>query len=84
MKYPLYCIRDVKAGFDFPFPERSDATAIRTFNYQINKVGTQFNMFPKDYDLYRVGEFDTDKGVVISDDIPILVVNGVNMIGEPK
>lgn len=83
MKYPLYSVRDTKAGFDFPFPERSDATAIRTFQYQVNKVGTQMNMFPKDYDLYKVGEYDVDKGVVIPEKIPVLVVNGTNVLGEP-
>lgn len=83
MKYPLYSVRDTKAGFDFPFPERSDVTAVRTFQYQVNKVGTQMNMFPKDYDLYKVGEYDVDKGVVFPEKVPVLVVNGTNVLGEP-
>lgn len=80
MKQPLYCIRDVKVGFMAPTPDMSDQSAIRNFSYAINGDGIM-NYSPKDFDLYKVGEFDTDTGQIDSC-LPDLIVNGISVYGD--
>lgn len=83
MKYPLYSYRDVKVGFMPPQADQSDQSAIRGFSYAINGQTGMMNFAPKDFDLYKVGEFDTDTGAVTAC-IPELIVSGLNVFGEKE
>lgn len=59
MKYGIYSVRDVNVGFNQPFLDPTDASAKRGFAYAC--LNTDMMGFaPKDFDLYKVGEFDTD------------------------
>ena len=83
MKYPFYAIRDVHVGFNQPMTDINDNTAIRNFSYAINNPGNGvMNFQPKDYDLYRIGEFDTDSGLLIPEPVPVLVVSGLSVYGS--
>lgn len=79
MKYPIYSIRDLKVGFGFPQCDQSDQTAIRGFSFAVNTGDGMMGYQPKDYDLYKIGEFDTEKGT-IEGIIPELVANGDAMV----
>lgn len=79
MKYGIYCYRDIKVGFMPPQCDQNDQTAIRGFAYAINNNNVM-NFSPKDYDLYKVGEFDVDKGVINALKVPVLIASGVNVI----
>ena len=79
MKYPIFSVRDIKVGFGIPYVEQTDASAIRGFSYTVNAREGVMNFSPKDYDLYKVGEFDTDKGTV-KNITPVLIVSGVNVL----
>lgn len=81
MKYPIYCYRDVKVGFMPPQCDQNDATAIRGFSYAVNGNDGMMNFSPKDFDLYRIGEFDTETGSIMSE-IPTLVVTGISVFGD--
>ena len=86
MLVKLFSIRDKLAGFGQPMTDVSEATAKRNFAYAINN-NDQLNFSPSDYDLYSVGEFDTDKGVFVPPEsgLPEFVINGssvFNMKGE--
>lgn len=59
--------------------DQNDQTAIRGFAYAINNNNVM-NFSPKDYDLYKVGEFDVDKGVINALKVPVLIASGVNVI----
>lgn len=83
MKYPLYSYRDVKVGFMPPQADQSDQSAIRGFSYAINGNNGMMNFAPKDFDLYKVGEFDTETGEV-KPCVPELIVSGVNVFGEKE
>lgn len=80
MKYPIYSYRDNKSAFGSPILEMNEYTAIRGFSYAINAKDGLMNAYPGDYDLYKVGEFDSEKGVI--DGItPVLVVTGMSVYG---
>lgn len=65
----------------FPQCDTSDQTAIRGFAYSINQGDGLMNYNPKDFDLYKVGEFDSEKGE-ITGTLPELIVNGVSLVNE--
>lgn len=79
MKYPVYSIRDVKVGFMAPNVDQSDQTAVRQFAFELNNRNGIMNFVPKDFDLYKIGEFEQESGV-ITPCIPVLVVNGSSVV----
>lgn len=81
MKYPIYCIRDQKVGFQPQLLlEQSDQAAIRGFSYAINGNDGLMNYSPSDFDLFKVGEFDNEKGELIPC-VPENIVSGVSVYG---
>lgn len=82
MKYPVYCVRDTKVGFDTQFiVQANEPAAIRGFTYMVNNPGNMPSFAPADFELYRIGEFETDSGV-FSAQIPAeFVVNGASLVG---
>ena len=81
MKYGIYSYRDVKAGFMPPQADANDFTAKRGFAYAVNNNNIM-NFSPKDYDLYKVGEFDVDNGIIIGFKVPELICSGVSVLSE--
>ena len=82
MKYPVYSVRDVQVGFNQPMTDLNDNVAKRNFSFAVNNPDNGvMNFQPKDYDLYRVGEFDTESGLLIPESVPVLVVNGASVYG---
>lgn len=83
MKYPVYCIRDSKVGFQPQLLiEQNDATAVRGFSYAVNNEGLM-NYSPKDYDLFKIGEFEIETGKFESI-IPENVCSGVSVFEEKE
>lgn len=83
MKYPIYSIRDNKVGFMMPTCDQSDSSAIRNFSFAINGKEGIMNYSPADFDLYRIGEFDDEKGTIIPC-VPENIVSGVSVFGDKK
>ena len=82
MKYPVYSYRDSAAmAFGQPIVEQNEFTAIRGFKYAVNGREGVMNFSPKDYDLYKIGEFDVEKGELIPI-MPELVCSGMSVVGE--
>lgn len=77
MKRTLYCIRDNLSGFGTPVFDVSDQTAKRNFSYAINN-NAELNFCPSDFDLYKVGTFDSETGLFSPTEsgLPELVVKG--------
>lgn len=80
MKYPLFSYRDSKVGFGMPVVDQNDSAAIRGFSYAVNGRDGIMNFSPGDFDLYKIGVFDTEKGV-IEGQTPELVVSGSSVFG---
>ena len=82
MKYPLYCVRDVKTSFFPPQPANTEEEAIRQFSMMVNNPSGVMGFAPKDFDLYMVGYFDSEKGT-IEPCVPIeFVVDGSSLVGD--
>lgn len=79
MKYGIYSYRDLKVGFMPVQCDQNDLSAKRGFSYAINNNNIM-NFSAKDYDLYKVGEFDIEKGVIESYKVPVLIASGVSVL----
>lgn len=65
MIFPVYAVRDVKSGFVSPYIDANDLVAKRNFKVRILQDPV-LNSNPEDFFLYKIGEFDTESGVVTS------------------
>lgn len=66
MKLLIFVVRDrASDAFGNPMFLVSTGQAIRSFTDEVNRSGTDNMMFmhPDDFDLYSLGEFDTDSGL---------------------
>lgn len=60
----IFSIKDAKAeGWLLPIVAPTIGVAIRLFQKATNKEGSDFNLYPEDYDLWEVGTWDDDHGV---------------------
>lgn len=84
MKAKLYSYRDNLVGFGPVMVENNEQTAVRGFSFAVNNASGMMGFAPKDYDLYYLGEFDTDSGLVLPAPVPSLVVNGTTVFGEKE
>lgn len=82
MKRPIYVIRDTVTGFGSPFVDVNDASAKRNFSFAINNNGDTMSFSPKDYDLYRLGEFDHETGSFDLLPCPVMVVAGSSVFND--
>lgn len=76
MKYPVFSYRDKLVGFGSPVVDQNDVSAVRGFSYAINNSDGIMNFQPDNFELYKIGVFDTDKGTIYALDIPELIVSG--------
>lgn len=62
----IYCIYDKKAeAFPAqPYFARTDGIAIRAFTDLANRPDNDIGQHPEDYSLFRVGTYDTLRGLV--------------------
>lgn len=82
MKTYIFSLRDVVLGeFGKPMHIQSEGVAIRSLADEVNKSGSESDLrnHPKDFSLYRVGEFDTENGVLTGYPQPIFVIDAVSL-----
>lgn len=76
----LYSIRDNKTNFMQPVMDLNHKSAARNFQIQMANSGTNSAMgyVPEDFDLYYVGTFDNETGMVSppNNNIPEMIVSG--------
>lgn len=64
-KTELFSVKDVKSGtFESPFRSTNSVTAIRSFAHNVNNPELLIKEYPEDFDLYKIGEFDPDTGIL--------------------
>lgn len=81
MKKELYAIRDVKVGFLAPMVDDNEASAMRNFEYAVHNNDI-INFMPSDFELYHIGSFDTDSGIIESCSTPNFICNGISFKKE--
>lgn len=64
MKIGQYSVQDIKTGFFPPTAASNDDHAKRTFATMASNKDTQMHHYPNDYRLWRVGEFDSESGIL--------------------
>lgn len=68
MKMPIYSIKDLKTGYLPPIHDVNDDSAIRSFRFACeHSKDSLFYTNPGDYQLWKIGDFETDTGEFISD-----------------
>lgn len=76
----IFAIRDTKGGYyNQPFPQNSHGEAERTFADLVNEKSTTISRHPKDYDLYHLGHFDDNAGVLTAKQ-PEFIINGEQLV----
>lgn len=79
----FFSVRDLAVGaFMNPFLAPSKGAAVRSFMDEVNREGSEMYKHPEDYELYSVGKFDDESGVVESFAKPELVMRAVEVIKE--
>lgn len=84
MRFPLYSIRDTKAGsFQNPVVSANDFTVSRSFAESIvTRRDPIISFSPADFDLFQIGEFDTDTGIVTPLAVIRLVCNAAEVMSN--
>lgn len=65
MNFPIYAIKDVKAGsFMNLWTESNDNTAERNFDTIRKDTSTIFGTYPTDFELWGIGVYDNNTGEI--------------------
>ena len=79
---PIYAVKDLAVqAFGNPFVTRAQGEAMRSFQDEVNKKDGQsaIAQHPEDYELYKLGEWDDNTGV-ITPQTPELVARAKDLI----
>lgn len=79
MIFGIYAIRDSKTGFMPPTYDQNDASAMRNFAHAVQTSGTILNTHSQDFELYKLGTFDSLDGHIIVLDVKELIAEGYQM-----
>lgn len=77
----LYAIKDVKSGFSDPCVQLNDAVAVRCFELQVPRLSHDLGIPLSDFQLWRVGLFDMDSGLLRSE-TPELILDGASLLSK--
>lgn len=81
MTIGIYSMKDLKVGYGPVFPEQNDNTAKRLFGTQMNAANSIQSFSPADFQLFKLGEYDTESGIITPCE-PILLLDGYNVVKE--
>lgn len=77
MIYSVYTVRDQKTGWLPPTYDQNDNSAMRNFKFACSRKDSTMNFSPADFDLFRIGVFDSDTGIFTPSD-PVFLMNGLD------
>jgi len=81
MLLKMFSIRDQKAEtFNSPFFQSTHGEAERAFRTAVHDSKTQLHQYPEDFDLYFLGEYDNQSGVISPLDTPQHMVKAISCI----
>ena len=81
MIYNVYAIRYKQVGYMSPMVDATDGSACRNFARAVNQPNTVYDFSPKDFDLYLIGNFNDQTGVITPVDPPRCVVSAESLVG---
>lgn len=66
MRHQLYSIFDsAVAAYMRPFTAMADGQAIRVFTDEARRAGSEINLHPQDYSLFKIGSFDDNAAELV-------------------
>lgn len=77
----IYAMRDLKSNFMTPTVSTNDAVAMRSFESAIEQSQGELFTHRSDFQLYRIGCYDLDKGTISPEDLPVLIMEGKDVVG---
>lgn len=81
MVQQIYGVFDRKSAlYRFPQFVRTEGQAIRSFETGCLDPQTEMGRFPADFDLYLIGSWDDERGVLIPRDQPSFVISALTVI----
>lgn len=75
MIYKVYAMRDKLLGFGVPVVDMNENSARRSFRLRVQN-DSLISGAPADFDLYELGDYDSESGKVIGYDAPKFICNG--------
>lgn len=76
MLYGIYCVRDLKTSFLSPTVDVNDASAVRNFSHAIIASDNIMHTHRSDFELFKLGTFDTDTASISLFDVRELLFEG--------
>lgn len=77
----LYAVKDRFTGFSQLLHEQNEQTAVRNFEDACMRPDSVYHSHPKDFDLYFVGEYNTDDCVITQPAVvPCLVTTAEEIV----
>ncbi|QXP08612.1 MAG: nonstructural protein [Arizlama microvirus] len=81
----LFCVYDSKAKvFKMPHFTRTNGDALRGFALAANDSKTEISMFPEDFTLMEIGEFDDVTGKVTGPNFPVNLGMASSYLNAPR
>lgn len=81
----MYSVRDQKAEvFNLPFYSKTHGEAERNFTQLVNDEKSMPGNYPDDYDLYWIGDYNDQTGVVTPLDTPQHIIKAVQVSKKHK
>lgn len=81
MTAKIFSVYDVKAQhFQNPFTDSSVASALRGFSIAVSEPKSVLNMFPDDFALFELGEFDKNSGAIKTHASPVNLGSGRSVL----
>lgn len=67
MKFKIFSVYDIAAeNFNTPMFMAAKGQAIRAFDDEVNREGSQIGKHPVDYELFYIGEYDDESSNITS------------------
>lgn len=78
MIHPIFSVRDQMVGYNDPFVAINRNVAERDFTNVVNNENGRIYLNPNHYDLYYIGDFNTETGQITPCE-PELIVTGLSV-----
>ena len=80
MIYGVYAIKDAKTSFMPCNVDYNDASAIRNFEHAVMAPDSLMCSHPADYTLYRLGSYNTETGLIVSEADPQQIADAASVV----
>jgi len=81
MQQRMYSIKDSKSGiYNLPFIKHSHGEAERDFMSMANDDKSVVNKYPTDFDLYYLGDYDSDSGKIEALETPQHIIKADQLL----